>query len=402
MAFDIGKAGYGKPVSNLDKIQKIPLDNIQRNEKNFYDTSKVEDLMESIRMVGLLDPVRVVAMDDGKYRLLSGHRRFAAYERLHMEAIPEQTYARIPALILEGMDDLTETFALITANSTARELTYDEKLQQEQQLRETLMAMKEAGMEVPHNLGQYIADQIGVSRNEVSRMHSVNENLIPEAREKVAAGEMNANQAYELSRRPKEEQEASMAERLAAEYSEESALRKENLHAFVRAYADRLAYDATYNDLHKSERLASISLLGKLFRNSGGSNGEFSWKASGHGLEIGSRGYRNERLYTWTEIWDALAMYAIKKLRDTDRQKDIAAAPAVKAEWSNGRPTEDGAYAVLFRGTPHTVVTKRIMFWYNDCWNLFNLEGGCPIYEDAEVLGWVWLPDADDENEEEV
>lgn len=394
MAFDLSKAAYGKAsVSNLDKIQRIPLDKIKTNEKNFYTITKLEELMDSIRMVGLLDPVRVVPMAGGEYRLISGHRRYEAFLELDADSpTGGGPYSRIPALVLEDMDDLTESFALITANSTARELTYSEKCQQERVLRETLQAMKAVGKDVPRNLGQYIADHIGVSRNEVSRMHSVNENLIPEARAKLDAGEMTAQQAYELSRKPEAEQKkSSYVQEALAEVQQEAAERRNLLDRFVEVWAGEYAYSATWDAM---DRYESIQLLGKTCRNRGGNSGGVNYNSSAKGVTIGSSA---NRPHSWTEIWDAVAMYALKDLgrrymagNEITSEEDNAASVSV---WSTGLPEEDGEYACKFRATLGSIVTRRILYWYNDCWHLFKTEDGCPINETAEVLGWIRLPE---------
>ena len=80
MAFDMSKAAFGKPASNLDKVQKIPLGFIKSNEQNFYSIEGIDELADSIAMVGLLEPVRVVRISSSptqpyQYKLISGHRR---------------------------------------------------------------------------------------------------------------------------------------------------------------------------------------------------------------------------------------------------------------------------------------------------------------------------------------
>lgn len=392
MAFDLSKAAYGKAsVSNLDKIKMIPLDQVQGNQQNFYSIEKIDELAETIEMVGLMHPISVVA-DGEKYRVISGHRRFKAYEKLYLDNLPDQKYARIPAMVMKDLDDLSETLALITANATARELTYSEKCQQERVLRETLQAMKAAGKDVPRNLGQYIADHIGVSRNEVSRMHSVNENLIPEARAKLDAGEMTAQQAYELSRKPEAEQKkSSYVQEALAEVQQEAAERRNLLDRFVEVWAGEYAYSATWDAM---DRYESIQLLGKTCRNRGGNSGGVNYNSSAKGVTIGSSA---NRPHSWTEIWDAVAMYALKDLgrrymagNEITSEEDNAASVSV---WSTGLPEEDGEYACKFRATLGSIVTRRILYWYNDCWHLFKTEDGCPINETAEVLGWIRLPE---------
>lgn len=396
MAFDLSKAAYGKAsVSNLDKIKMIPLDQIQGNQQNFYSIEKIDELAETIEMVGLMHPISVVA-DGDKFRVISGHRRFKAYEKLYLDNLPDQKYARIPAMVMKDLDDLSETLALITANATARELTYSEKCQQERVLRETLQAMKAAGKDVPRNLGQYIADQIGVSRNEVSRMHSVNENLIPEARAKLDAGEMTAQQAYEMSRKPKEEQmQSSYVQNSIAQYQQEKTEQKDLLDRFVEIWAGEYAYRAASVAM---DRYESIQELGRSCRNRGGNSGGVDYLSSAKGVSIGSR---TNRPYSWTEIWDAVAMYALKDLgkryiagEDVETKKD---RNATESGWHTGFPERDGEYACKFRSNPASIITRRILYWYNGCWNLFNTEEGCPINERAEVLGWILLPEVEDE-----
>lgn len=387
MAFDLSKAAYGKAsVSNLDKIKMIPLDKIKTNEKNFYKITKLEELMDSIRMVGLLDPVRVVPMEGGEYRLISGHRRYEAFLELDADSpTGGGIYSRIPALVLEDMDDLTESFALITANSTARELTYSEKLEQESQLRATLLAMKEEGREVPRNLGQYIADQIGVSRNEVSRMHSVNENLIPEARAKLDAGEMTAQQAYEMSRRPKEEQKKSYyVEESIAHYQQEATEQRKLLDRFIEIWAGEYAYRATSG---VTDRFESIQLLNQSCRNRGGNSGGVDYTSSAKGVVIPRAG---DRPYSWSAIWDALAMYALrdlgKRYKEGKHKEDTSA-------WSRGLPPEPGCYAVRVKITPSSEIRTKILYRKYDTWQMFPDTTDCPINPEARILGWIRLPE---------
>ena len=70
-------AGSAKPAER--KLQMIPTRKIFANDKNFYDTSKVDDLIDSILMQGLLDPLTVRPSGDGEgYIIISGHRRHRA------------------------------------------------------------------------------------------------------------------------------------------------------------------------------------------------------------------------------------------------------------------------------------------------------------------------------------
>lgn len=386
MAFDISKAAYGKSsMSNLDKIKMIPLDHIEPNEKNFYALSKIEDLMESIRMVGLLDPVRVVPMEEpGYYRLVSGHRRYDAFLELDAEAPHGQAspYARIPALVLEDMDDLTESFALITANSTARELTYDEKLEQEKQLRATLLAMKAEGREVPKNLGQYIADQIGVSRNEVSRMHSVNENLIPEAREKVAAGEMTAQQAYEMSRMPAEEQRSGLSKSL-------DSLDRITFGAKVKKIVKPLLGSMRGGYYTVGDIKSDLKELGKKW-----------WSCSSGYAFVHSNATEitiDGTTVNWSKFADVfIAEVVDAAVKDARNVKPVSTAKPLG--WKTGKPKKHGSYVCAVKYNPNSDKLSRRVMWWHGAWCV-NDNPSTKIDDEAgvAVLGWIALPEEDPE-----
>lgn len=396
MAFDMSKAAFGKPASNLDKVQKIPLGYIKSNEQNFYSIEGIDELADSIAMVGLLEPVRVVRIPSSptqpyRYKLISGHRRFRAFMALYNRREEGYLqYAEIPALIMEDLDDLSETFALITANSTARELSYAEKLKQEQLLRETLTAMKEAGKPVPKNLGQYIADQIGTSRNEVSRMHSINEHLIPEAREQVDKGEMTAQQAYELSRKPEQEQRetvgAGKRQRKTDAIGDLAKIHRTlNIMEFAKL---RLKYFApsAYKGLSRNE---CIKYLTDRFRNSG------AWpadKRESYSCSAGKITMEHYRITaTFAELWDALAIAALECVSKLDTEEDKH-TPAVEL-WHapDDPPKQDGSYVCMYRGAGDNGAARRttVMEYRTGAWRMY----GNSVEDVYTVLKWTEVPE---------
>lgn len=387
MAFDLGRAAFGSGfVSKLDKtVKQIPLNKIHVNNANFYSIEKIEELAESIRMVGLLSPVNVVEAAGGTYRLISGHRRFEAYKILRGDGLcdgAEKTgYDYIPAIVVAGLDDLTETVALVTANSTARELTYAERCKQEQTLRETLLAMKEAGREVPKNLGQYIADHIGVSRNEVSRMHSVNENLIPEAREELEAGRLTAQQAYDLSRKSADEQ--------AAQINPEQSTPKLDSNTDVLAKMGLIWSVLKHRLLRGAvglDRKSGIECLKHALRNNGGLEGGVMWSAAGNKFSIRPLDPNLPDVdLKYSELWDWIASQAIRELATE------YASPSTSDGWQQGEPPAAGEYACRYRINQNIYV--RVLDWDEAGW-LF--QGSSNRVSDAvEILGWVQLPKED-------
>ena len=397
MAFDMSKAAFGKAASNLDKIQHIKLAMIDRNEGNFYSIEGIEELADSIRTVGLMDPVRVVPIEGGKgqrYKLISGHRRLEAYWHLLRECAAGN-WETIPALVMEDMDDLTETFALITANSTARELTYAEKLKQEQLLRETLTAMKEAGKPVPKNLGQYIADQIGTSRNEVSRMHSINENLIPEAREQVDKGEMTAQKAYELSRKPEQEQRETVEarKRQPAEIDQEELSTKvATMKAATHLLDDLLERVRVLHAI--VDRSTGIMELKAGLKRRGSFGDSTAWiTAQDVTLAITNHGDKMRHI-TPSELWDAISIAAMQRCAEMSKLDTEEDKPSPAAElWHapDDPPKEDGSYVCMYRGAGDNGTTRRttVMEYGDGAWRLY----GNSVKDVYTVLKWTEVPE---------
>ena len=88
MAFDVSSifAQQVQAVSKSDtgrELMQVDIDDLVGNDANFYavDEDKLEDLKNSIALSGIMDPPTVTPAEDGKYRLISGHRRTAAVRR---------------------------------------------------------------------------------------------------------------------------------------------------------------------------------------------------------------------------------------------------------------------------------------------------------------------------------
>ena len=60
--------------SYIDSLKMIDIDNIEPNRNNFYEISEIESLADDIERQGLMTAL-VVSEHDGRYELISGHRR---------------------------------------------------------------------------------------------------------------------------------------------------------------------------------------------------------------------------------------------------------------------------------------------------------------------------------------
>ena len=76
--------------AKLARIHEIPLDEIDEFPDHPYKVKDDEDmlnLMESIKENGVLTPATVRKKEDGRYEMLSGHRRWRACQLLGLETL---------------------------------------------------------------------------------------------------------------------------------------------------------------------------------------------------------------------------------------------------------------------------------------------------------------------------
>lgn len=202
MAFNLAEAaGLGRIVSKLDTgdVRQIPLSDIGVNAKNFFEVSDVQDLMESIQVHGVLQPLVVVEHGQG-YRLLAGHRRLKALQQLHEADKMDKRWTTAPCVVLPPMSDAMEQMVLIQTNTTARQLSYVEKMESAVRLKKILVKLKDEGVKLPGKLRDIQAEQLEISRTELARMEVIRKNLIPPLMDMLKANKINAAASYELAR----------------------------------------------------------------------------------------------------------------------------------------------------------------------------------------------------------
>lgn len=205
-------------VSNSDspRITMIPITELRPNGGNFYDTSNIDDLVDSIELNGLLEPLCVFrrAQGTGSYVIFSGHRRYLALHLLYKK--DRARWNEVPCIVYPDPHDANrETVMLIHANSTGRVLSNWEKAQQARRLKEALVAMREGGAELPGRIRDLVAEEMQMSASKLARLEAIGNNLT-EVRFARAwrEGRLNESVAYELSKLPKERQKEAWDEYL--------------------------------------------------------------------------------------------------------------------------------------------------------------------------------------------
>ena len=164
-AFDLSEfaASLGGDVSKLDTsapvVTLIDLDDILDNQANFYavDKDSLTSLVNSIAMDGLQQYPVVMPhpSKEGKYRLISGHRRCAAIRLLVEEG--REDLRQVPCTVRSYASPAMAELALIVGNSTARTLTAAEISRQAERMTELLYQLKEEGYEFPGRMRDIVA-----------------------------------------------------------------------------------------------------------------------------------------------------------------------------------------------------------------------------------------------------
>lgn len=197
--FDLA-ALMGAEASNLDnamQIEEVALDHIRGNEDNFFEVSDVDDLADSIALVGLQQPLVVMREGlkvDGKmgYILIAGHRRLKALQQLGRETAP--------CIVTSPANDELEALALIQTNTMARSLDYAARMEAVKRTEAALLALKEKGYDLLGKMRDRVAEITQEKASEIARMKVIDKNLSAPLRQALADGKINASVAYELAR----------------------------------------------------------------------------------------------------------------------------------------------------------------------------------------------------------
>ena len=197
-------------VSNSDtpRITMIPITELRPNGGNFYDTSNIADLVDSIELNGLLEPLCVFrrAQGTGSYVIFSGHRRYLALHLLYKK--DRARWNEVPCIVYPDPHDANrETVMLIHANSTGRVLSNWEKAEQALRLKKALVAMREGGAELPGRIRDLVAEEMQMSASKLARLEAIGNRLTYRPWVELwKAGELNESVAYRLSMLEWEEQ----------------------------------------------------------------------------------------------------------------------------------------------------------------------------------------------------
>lgn len=203
MAFDL--SSLLKDVPDLgtgrEQIEYIKLDLIDEDPNNFYQLSGIDELAANIELCGLQQPIRVRRHGDGRYRIVSGHRRRAAVAMLAQDN-PDK-WSEVPCIIeTDEVSPALQQLRLIFANSSTRKMTSAEISEQAEQVENLLYQLKEEGYEFPGRMRDHVAEAVCQSKSKLARLKVIRENLDSSWVDDWKEGRLTEAQAYALAQMP--------------------------------------------------------------------------------------------------------------------------------------------------------------------------------------------------------
>ena len=206
---DLGMTGYDELFMNdqeraenrLPKIYDIPLSEIDEFPDHPFKVKDDEDmlqLVESVRERGIITPITLRRKEDGRYEIVSGHRRKRACEIAGLETIPAEIkeLSRDEAIILMVESNLQRSVILPSEKAFSYKMRLEAMKRQGQR---TDLTSRPVGDKLDERRsGEILGETVGESERQVQRYIRLTE-LVPELLQLVDAGKIALRPAVELS-----------------------------------------------------------------------------------------------------------------------------------------------------------------------------------------------------------
>lgn len=315
------------------------------SEDNFYSTEDTEKLKQSIKCLGILQPL-LIENRDGKDYVIAGHSRRKCCMELIEEG--EERFRKVPCVYkpkieLPGEEDEIIRKILIIQSNTYREKSDWEKMMESLKMESLVKELREK-TELEGKTREIVSDLIGVSSTQIGRYHSISSNLSERLMEAFRQSRLNISTAAELAGlNEKYQAEAckileetgqvtlNAAKLLKAQQEQERELPgqttiEEALHPTKPQEIDTvipvdIQIDRFYESLRKnvetyirqSDRNMTIYMLSALYGSVRVRNGHLNYQGKKEGI-LFNAGSDQEELVSWQDFSERLiAKYGKKK-----------------------------------------------------------------------------------------
>lgn len=206
---DLFETDESRAEAALSKIRDIPISEIDEFPDHPFKVLMDEDmeqLVDSIKRNGVMTPATVRLKEDGRYELISGHRRKKACELAGLETLKCEVkeLTRDEAVIVMVESNLQRSVILPS------EKAYAYKMRLEAMKRQAGRPVKDNYSPVGNNLefatsSDELAEKVGESKNQIFRYIRLTE-LVPEILQMVDDRQIAFRPAVEISYLSEEQQ----------------------------------------------------------------------------------------------------------------------------------------------------------------------------------------------------
>lgn len=197
-------------------IELIDLYKMIPSAENFYDTENIMDLVQSIKLVGVIQPLALTESEEEEdmFDMTAGHRRRAACKYL-VEHEGKEQFRYIPSIVKPKRENLVDRLALIMANRF-RDKTDWEKMQEiittemllnelvgnkklDKTARETLKELCRIESDKELRMRDFLAQILNTSPAQIGRYKAVYNNLNDELMSLFQKGKLSISVASEAA-----------------------------------------------------------------------------------------------------------------------------------------------------------------------------------------------------------
>ena len=200
--FSTQESRDSEKLGKVINIKIKDIDDFSEHPFKVIENDEMLDLANSIKDNGVLVPAIVRQKENGRYEMISGHRRKFASQLAELETLP---------CIVKDLDDNEATLVMVDSNMQREKILPSEKAFA---YKMKLDALNHQGKQITPTStplvsklrsNEKLAQEVGESREQVRRYIRLT-NLIPELLEKVDLEEIALRPAVELSYLTKDEQ----------------------------------------------------------------------------------------------------------------------------------------------------------------------------------------------------
>ena len=189
---------YSEESQQVEWVQQIPISELfpfKNHPFKILDDESMRDTVESIKQLGVTNPLIVRPRPEGGYEIISGHRRLHAAQLAGRDTLP---------VIIRQMDDDTAVLLMVDSNLQRKSILPSERAFA---YKMKLEALKKQGARSDLTSGQVgqklwaveqVASDAGKSKTQIQRFIRLT-NLIPELLDLVDEKKISFNPAVELS-----------------------------------------------------------------------------------------------------------------------------------------------------------------------------------------------------------